>query len=387
MKTTLTNRRDGAYSSRCFNSKLFLLTVGAIFSCFPAWAQSAQPVTEEPDFDAAWPEAENKGLWQKKAAGQTTTTSTTTRPAEAATTPEQPPKIEGSDGLTAPPPMLKAPKATKHEISVSGDIFLGDGNVTLPLLYSLSQVPGIGDTLEPTAADADRTSTYYGATLSYSFGQAWYFDLAYARGDSSGTVDIDFGSVGGTAPLPSNFTITDNWYQAYVKYTFPALRGKRLSAYLRAGVSFVQADLTAQTQIPALGLYNQTDKTTDVLGNFGFGVGYRLYTAKRFRLGLQLEGEGFYGTRSQDSLETLDESVYQLPPSAYSSASIDNTLYGGIGRATVHMEYRLGQSGLMKVFLDGGLQGKFTQVEYPDAGSFSELLWGPYGKLGFSYSF
>lgn len=385
MKTTLTNRRDGAYSSRCFNSRLFLLAVGAIFSCFPAWAQNEQPGAGEPDFDASWPEAEKKGLWQKKATGQTTTT--TTAPVQAAPAPEGQSVSEGTDASTEAPPVLKAPKATKHEISISGDIFLGEGNVTLPLLYSLSKVPGIGDTLEPTAADADRTSTYYGATLSYSFGQAWYFDVAYARGDSSGTVDIDFGGVGGTSPLPSDFTIKDDWYQAYVKYTFPALRGKRLSAYLRAGVSFVQADLTAQTLIPALGLYNQTDETTDVLGNFGFGVGYRLYTAKRFRLGLQLEGEGFYGTRSQDSLETLDESVFGLPLSEYSSASIDNTLYGGIGRATVHCEYRLGRAGLMKLFLDAGLQGKFTQVDYPDAGSFSELLWGPYGKLGFSYSF
>lgn len=116
-------------------------------------------------------------------------------------------------------------------------------------------------------------------------------------------------------------------------------------------------------------------------------MGYRLYTAKRFRLGLQLEVEGFYGTRSQDSLETLDESVFGLPLSAYSNASINNTLYGGIGRATVHCEYRLGQSGRPKLFLDAGVQGKFTQISYPDAGNFSELLWGPYGKLGFSYSF
>lgn len=385
MKNILTNRRVGAYRSRCFNSKFFLLAVGAIYSCLPIWAQNGQPGAEEPDPNAPWPDAEKKGLWHKKANEQTATT--TTAPVAASTTPTGQPKTDRSDSLGAPVPTMRAPKATKHEISVSGDIFLGQGNVTLPLLYSLSQVPGIGATLNPTAADTDRTSTYYGATLSYSFGQAWYFDLAYARGDSSGTVDIDFGSVGGAAPLPSSFSIKDDWYQAYVKYTFPALRGKRLSAYLRAGVSFVQADLTAQTLIPALGLYNQTDHTTDVLGNFGFGVGYRLYSTKRFRLGLQVEGEGFYGTRSQDSLETLDQSVYGLPLSAYTSAGINNTLYGGIGRATVHMEYRLGQAGLMKLFLDGGLQGKFTQIEYPGAGSFNEILWGPYGKLGFSYSF
>jgi hypothetical protein len=288
------------------------------------------------------------------------------------------------ESSSVPSSRLKAPKVTKHEVALSGDIFLGEGNVTVPLLYSLRQVP-VFSALTPTAADADRKSTYVGATLSYSYGQSWYFDLSTARGDSSGDVKIDFPN--GPA-LPSAFSIKDDWYQAYVKYTFPGLRRGKWSAYMRAGVSYVTADLTDQTLIPQLGLYNQKDETTDLLGNLGFGVGYRLYPGKRFRVGLQLEGEGFYGTRSQDTLETLDQSVYGLPLSEYRSATIDNKLYGAIGRATLHFEYRLGQSGLMKVFADIGAQAKYTKVSYPDgAGSFDELLWGPYGKLGLSYSF
>jgi hypothetical protein len=389
MKTTTSSRRNGVRFSRFYNSNFLLLAVGVIVSCLPARVQADQEWEGLPDPNAPWPTSVKKGSVPAKATEKTTTTTTSpvNDPVQVNTVPGVQPQSAAKDSLTVPPPKLKAPKATKHEVAVSGDVFLGEGNVTLPLLYSLSQVNAFAGTLTPTAVDADRKSTYVGATLSYSYGQSWYFDLSYAQGDSSGTVPIDFGG-GGAAPLPSDFTIKDNWYQAYVKYTFPGLRRGKWSAYLRAGVSFVEADLTDQTLVPALGLYNQTDETTDLLGNLGFGVGYRLYTGKRFRLGLQLEGEGFYGTRSQETLETLDQSVFGLPLSAYQSATIDNKLYGGIGRATLHFEYRLGQTGLMKVFADLGAQAKYTQVSYPSgAGSFDELLWGPYGKLGFSYSF
>ncbi len=258
----------------------------------------------------------------------------------------------------------------------------------MPLFYSLSQAPGVGSTLQPSVGDAGRKAVFVGTTLSYSFDQAWCFDLVYSRSDSSSTVPINFGEAVAIAALPSRFSLKDNWYQADLKYTFPALQGKRLSAYLRAGVCFVQADLTVQTQIPSLGLYNQKDTTTELLGNFGFGAGYRLYTGERFRLGLQLEFAGFYGTRSQDSLETLDQSVFGLPLSANSNAKIDNTLHGWSGRATVYGEYRLGQSGRMKVFVEGGVQTEGTKISYPSgAGSAAELLWGPYAKLGLSFSF
>lgn len=392
MKTIPISRRNGVRFSRCSHySSFFLIAVAAVFSCQPTQAQSDPDWEGLPDPNAPWQGGGKKAGAPAKSTEKTTTT--TTSPATSPTqkspgTPASTPAVQpGSNVSATARPVIKAPKPTKHEVAVSADVFLGEGNVTLPLLYSLSQVSGIGATLQPTVADADRESTYAGATLSYSYGQSWYFDLAYAQGDSSGTVPVDFGT-GGAGPLPSDFTIKDTVYQAYLKYTFPGLRRGKWSAYLRAGVSYVTADLTDKTLIPSLGLYNQTDETTDYLGNLGFGVGYRLYTGKRFRLGAQMEGEGFYGTRTQDTLETLDQSVFQLDPSEFKGVSIDNTLYGGIGRATLHFEYRLGQTGLMKAFADFGVQAKYTQISYPSgAGSFDELLWGPYGKLGLSYSF
>ncbi|MBE0542005.1 MAG: autotransporter outer membrane beta-barrel domain-containing protein [Verrucomicrobia bacterium] len=286
-----------------------------------------------------------------------------------------------SDLFGSTAPVLQAPKATKHEISVSADYLLGKGDVTLPLGFSLAKVPGLGGNIVPNVAKPDRDSDYYGATISYSFGQAWYLDLGYARGNSSGDVDV---LLGPPPALASKFEIDDTWYQAYVRYTFPRLRGKRLSVYLRAGVSFVEAELTDTTTIPALGLYKQTDDTTDILGNLGFGVGYSLYTSRRVRFGLQVEGEGFYGQRSQDSLEVLPQAGPGFP---FQTAKIDNDLYGGTGRATLRFEYRLGQSGLFKIFADGGVQAKYTEIDYSGLGSYDELLWGPYVKLGIRYAF
>jgi hypothetical protein len=54
---------------------------------------------------------------------------------------------------------------------------------------------------------------------------------------------------------------------------------------------------------------------------------------------------------------------------------------------TVRFEYRLGRSGLFKVFADGGAQAKYTQIQYSGLGTFDELLWGPYVKLGVRYDF
>jgi len=282
--------------------------------------------------------------------------------------------------LTAAPPMLVAPKATKNEISVSGDAMLGQGTVTLPLGYSLNKSLG-GNIVKPDAFSVPRNSTYYGGTVSYSYGQAWYVDLSYEQGQSSGSQIIDTGSLGN---LPSNFTINDTWYQVYVRYTFPSLRGKRFSAYLRAGASFVDSQLADNASNPVThDTYTQTDTTQDMLANIGFGVGYSLYTSHRLKVGLQFEGEGFFGNRTQTSLEKLSNDI-GFP---FVSAGIDNTLYGGIGRATVRVEYRLGQSGLFKIFADLGVQGRYTMIQYPGASAPDEMLYGPYAKLGIRYAF
>lgn len=272
-------------------------------------------------------------------------------------------------------PEVAPPKATKHEISFSGDFFLGEGTITLPFGYSIQASLG-GAGITPNVGEADRSSIYYGGTVSYSYGQAWYFDFSYAMGNSSGNPTI--------LGLPSDFTLDDTLYQAYVRYTFPALRGRRFSAYLRAGASFVQSDMHWETTIPAVGFYVQDNQADDILGNVGFGVRYTIYANRKLSVGLQGEGEGFYGSRTQDSTEDLPNNIgYTKVP-----VSIDNTLMGGIGRGTVRFEYRLGSSGLFRIYADAGFQARFTMIDYPDGGgSQDELLWGPYAKLGMRYSF
>ncbi|HEV2209460.1 MAG TPA: hypothetical protein VG167_11830 [Verrucomicrobiae bacterium] len=285
----------------------------------------------------------------------------------------------------AAPPLQ--PRIRKSEVSVSGDFFLGQGNVTLPFGFSLANalnplVPGGG--LHGTVNKADRTSDYYGATISYSYGAAWFLDLAYAHGSSSGNVPVSLSSSSLFETLNSSFSINDDWYQAYIRYTFPSLRGKRLSAYLRAGISYVQARLTDAAPIPAFGVYSETDRTDDLLGNIGFGVFYSLYASRHVRLGVQVEGEGFYGRRSQNITESfVNDFGLVLSP-----VSINNDLYGGIGRGAVRFEYRLGHTGAFKLFADGGMQGRFDMISYPSGlGSFNEMLWGPYIKAGLRYAF
>ena len=289
---------------------------------------------------------------------------------------------KGAPDLFEPPPV----KPTRNEISVSGDYLFGQGTVTFPELFSL-QNSGRGSS--PDVGIAERKSDYIGTTISYSFGQAWYLDLSYARGHSSATGPIRFPNLIGAPPLDlaTTFTINDDWYQAYVRYTFPALRFTRLSAYLRAGVSFVQADLRATNTGPESpdGFYKQTDRTEDILGNVGFGLVYFVYRSNRAKLGLQLEGEGFYGHRSQDSREDLDT----VDPSRIVNARIDNDLYGGLGRSTVRFEYALGRRGVFKLTADAGMEVKYTRIQYSDfgIGTRDELLWGPYAKIGLKYSF
>jgi hypothetical protein len=284
-----------------------------------------------------------------------------------------------ADNLSAPPPILKAPKATKNEVAVSGDFMYGDGTVSLPLGYSLKQSLHSGST--PVGAfTVPRNSIYYGATASYSYGQAWYLDISYAQGTSSGSQNINTGSLGN---MRSTFTLDDTYYQGYLRYAFPQLRGKRLSAYLRVGVSYITATLTDNASSPATGRYRQNDSTTDILGNIGLGLGYSLYTKGRFRLGLQGDLEGFYGERSQSTLETLSADAGVN----FVSANINNSLYGVLGRVTLRGEYRLGQTGLFKLFGDVGVQGQYTSVDYPGAGAKAEDVYGLYGKLGLRYSF
>jgi hypothetical protein len=278
-----------------------------------------------------------------------------------------------------PPPTLQAIKPKKNEVSASADFMLGQGTLTLPVGYSLAK--SLNGTASPQkgAAKPTRSSDYFGGTISYSYGQAWYFDFSYSHGSSSG--NQVFPLFGGLPSTSNDFSLDDNWYQAYVRYAFPQLRGKRLSAYLRAGATYIDATLTDASTTPS-GFYSQTDTTTEVRGNLGAGVTYSLYSSRKFRFGLQFEGEGYFGERSQSSQESLANT--SLP---HVTADINNTLFGGVGRAVAHFEYRFGRTGLFRAFLDGGAELDYTEIQYPSAGTYNELLWGPYVKLGFRYSF
>lgn len=298
-----------------------------------------------------------------------------------------PPVVEGTNALATPEISTTQSKSRNHEVAVSGDFFLGKGNVTMPFGFALSKVE-VFSGITPTVAKPDRSSDYFGGTVSYGY-KPWalYLDLQYSHGDSSGTANVQLGDPNFNPPLSSQFSIKDDWFQAYVRYTFPRLRFTPFNAYLRAGGSFVQADLSDSTIIPALGLYTQTDSTKDYLGNLGAGAGYS-WAGVRFRIGVQLEAEGFFGKRSQSSREDLPQAELGFQP----TASINNTLYGGIARGTVRVQYGFGKSQFLKAFMEGGLQGKFTEIQYPSegnfkGGTFNELLWGPYVKVGLRYLF
>ncbi len=285
-------------------------------------------------------------------------------------------------GTNGPRIGMKAPpKARKNEVSVSGDFFLGEGTVSLPLGYSLrAALGGSAASIPVGPVSVNRSSEYFGGTLSYSFGQIWYLDLSYLKGSSSGDQTINTQTLPGN--FQSHFTIDDTWYQLYVRYTFPKLRGKRFSAYLRGGATYIDAKLTDSAFTPE-GSYDQTDKTTEIQGNLGFGLSYRLWTLNRARFFLNVEGEGFYAHRSQKSTETLGADTGLEP----TTAKISNNLYGGIGRATLRFEYTLGKQGVFRIFGDGGFQGRLMEITYPGAGTQQERLYGPYVKAGLRYSF
>lgn len=289
----------------------------------------------------------------------------------------------GSDGLSAPPPsgkeMRVEPKAYKNEIGATADFMLGEGTVSLPIGFAVQKTLPNGG-LNPGVISGNRSSVYYGGTISYSYGRAWYLDFSYENGTSSGSQSIQFNN---TIPgeAPGNFDYNDDWYQLYLRYNFQNfLAGTRFKAYLRGGASLVEASLKVNT---IDNRYQQSSDTSDILGNLGFGLTYSLYARPRFKLGLQLEGEGFYGVRSQDITETLPND----PNLGAMHDSIDNDLYGGIGRGTVHADFRLGRSGRWRLTADVGIQYKYTMITYSGASAPDETLWGPYAKVGVSYVF
>jgi hypothetical protein len=73
----------------------------------------------------------------------------------------------------------------------------------------------------------------------------------------------------------------------------------------------------------------------------------------------------------------------------FKKANIDNTLYGGIGRATLRLEFILDRARAWTAYGEVGAQARYTVIDYPDAedSTPTELLWGPYAKIGMRYNF
>jgi hypothetical protein len=287
--------------------------------------------------------------------------------------------------LTLPGLPIQQPTVYKNELSASADFMYGTGTITVPIGYAFR---GSGAQFPVSAVSANRSTVYYGGTVSYSYGRSWYLDVSGEDGRSTGSTDISIPGLGGP-PVPASFDVNDTWYQVYLRYNFQNfLAGTRFRAYLRGGVSLVSATLdtvnsafNSGQHFGAGDFYSEHDNTFDILGNFGFGLTYSLYSTVRLKVGLQLEGEGFGGNRSQDITETF------VPNGRSGSTTINNTVYGAIGRLTLHADYRLGQSGRWKLTGDVGMMTKNSWVSYPDFGTKDETLYGPYVKGGASFVF
>jgi hypothetical protein len=267
---------------------------------------------------------------------------------------------------------------TKHEISASADYFLGFGEVSIPLYFSFDQsLNQTGNTPLASFQVGKRTSNFAGATLSYSFGQAWYVDFNYSSGSHSGTI-------GTVLSEDSPFRIDENYYQTYFRYAFPKFRGTRLSLYSRAGIGYNEAQIAVDADVAGNTFQNRND-SQDFIGNFGAGIGYSTITSASggFKLTLQSELEGFYGRRSQE----IEEKFGIDPNDQGPIVNIGNDIFGGIGRATVRFQFRLNESGLARAYVDLGVQGRYNGVQYEGLGTATEFLWGPYARAGFRYSF
>lgn len=308
---------------------------------------------------------------------------TAVAPGTSATTPGA--SADANATLTLPGLPIQQPKVYKNELSASADFMFGTGTITVPIGYAFR---GISTQFPVNAVSANRSTVYYGGTVSYSYGRSWYLDFSGEKGTSTGSTSITIPELGG-GTFPASFDVNDTWYQIYLRYNFQNfLAGTRFRAYLRGGLSLVSATLdtvnstfTSGQHFPTGQFYSEHDNTFDILGNLGFGLTYSLYSTVRLKVGLQLEGEGFGGNRSQDITETF------VPSTLSDNAKINNTIYGVIGRLTLHADYRLGQTGRWKLTGDVGVMTKNSWVSYPNFGTKDETLYGPYAKAGVSFVF
>ena len=304
---------------------------------------------------------------------------------------EAPPVSSGAGGLSASAPGSPVPNSVlttyPNEVSATADFLYGQGNVTLPLGYALAKsLPG--NSLRPQVMTVNRSTEYYGGTVSYAYNRSWCLDFSYANGSSSGAQNVTINNtfLGNVSPghFNANLDYRANQYQLYLRHNFHDwLAGTPFQAYVRGGVDLVDATMTVNDNSPSP-LYQQRDETTDVTGNLGVGLTFSLYHTPRFQLSLQGEGDGSWGGRCQDSTETLPLD-YNLGPT---HAHINNELYGCFGRGTLHADWRVGQSERWCLTGDVGLQARYTIVTFPDGGgSPAEYLWGPCVQIGVRFVF
>lgn len=288
------------------------------------------------------------------------------------------------------------PRLRPSNVTVTADFLTGLGNITLPVGYALD-----GDGIGRSVQSPDRESIYYGASISWQAFASLGFDLSFSQGTSSG--DFTFKpEASGRWPqgtINSSFTLDDTWLQGYVRYKINRFSGTRLGAYLRGGVTYMDAEYEGRSN-EGQAFYRNTGTIRDITGNLGFGLDYRLFNFKenRIRTRAVLEGEGFGGIRSREFNEVT------IPFSGENS--MDNMVYGGLGRLLLRAEYSFGNDQQWRAFIEGGIQLRWTMESYktPDralvgdngvdlsnveirpSGN-SDLLWGPYVRLGLRYAF
>jgi len=294
-------------------------------------------------------------------------------------------------------------KILDHEIGVSGDFLYGNGYVQLPIGEALFRGTELRENIgigKFTTADR-KSALYYGGTLSGSIGKTWYLDVSYSRGTTEGSLqDLNVFGLSSDS-VKSDYKLSDQYYQMYGKYAFPQFSGTRFAAYLRLGATY--SENSASVTYEYLGFKGGFESTSnDYLGNIGLGGEYYVYRGDSFKVTTVIEGEGFGGLRTSSIQEKIDLGVI------YSAAmDQDSLVYGGLGRGVLRLVKTLGQEGRWKLNVDVGFQGKYLINEYdsmansitrkelredPESDSRqnvhgNELLWGPYGRVGLSYSF
>lgn len=295
-----------------------------------------------------------------------------------------------SDGLSA----LPTSSLKLIDVQVSGDYLLGNGTISTPFNFALQ---GTEFSAPEVVELSDRDSTYWGTTLQVTLPSGWAVEFSYARGTSETSNLASISEVDSVV----TYQLDDSWYQIFGKYTFPGLSSQRFSTEIRFGGSWVDSELSAQGNFLSTS-YSQVNNMTDWLGNLGFGLEYVLKETRdyRFKVIGVLEGEGFAGVRNQDIRETVSYPLVDVTaPQVTGTTELDNLIYGGGGRLALRLFYNVTESGRLKVYADGGVQTRYTRVNYPDVETnvggvqqtqdvtVGEVLWGPFVRVGLLYRF